>query len=104
LDRLVGPGEATAATGKWPEVREHVWENRHRTRYPEYRERGRDVGSGPTEAGRKVIGQRVKGCGMRREKTASLEVAALKALYASGLGLWDAFWKQRQPSHGCSSD
>jgi hypothetical protein len=105
LDRLDCPGGASAAAAeKWSEVREHVWKNRHRTQYPEYRERGWDVGSGPTEAGCKVIGQRVKGCGMRWEQSASLEVATLKALYASGLGLWEAFWKQRQPGHGCSVD
>jgi hypothetical protein len=105
LDRLGCPaGASAAAAEKWSEVREHVWKNRHRTAYPKYRGRGWDVGSGPTEAGCKVIGQRVKGCGMRWEQSASLEVATLKALYASGMGLWDAFWKQRRPDQGCSAD
>jgi hypothetical protein len=40
---------------------------------------------------------RVKGTGMRWLQAASAAVAALKALYASGMGLWDAFWQQRQP-------
>jgi hypothetical protein len=100
LDRLGGPAEAGAAAGKWSEVRNHVWKNAHRTAYPTYRQRGWDVGSGPTEAGCKVIGQRVKGAGMRWLQGASLEVATLKALYASGMGLWDAFWQHRQPSYG----
>jgi len=98
LDRLGCPADASAAAReKWQEVREHVWKNRHRTAYPEYRAQGWDVGSGPVEAGCKVLGGRLKGTGMRWEQTHSVEVAALKALYASGLGLWDAFWKKRQP-------
>ena len=99
MDRLGCPTTAAAAAQeKWAEVRQHVWKNRHRTAYPEYRARGWDVGSGPTEAGCKVMAGRVKGTGMRWEKTASEAVAALKALYASGMGLWEAFWTQRQPS------
>lgn len=105
LDRLGCPSEASAeARETWRKLRGHVWKNRHRTAYPEYRERGWDVGSGPTEAGCKVIGQRVKGTGMRWLQGASLEVATLKALYASGMGLWDAFWRNRQPGRGCENN
>jgi hypothetical protein len=39
--------------------------NRHRTDYPRYRACGWDIGSGPTEAGCKIIGERLKGSGMR---------------------------------------
>src|SRR6266540_3807965 len=39
--------------------------NRHRTDYPSYRQKGWDIGSGPTEAGCKIIGERLKGSGMR---------------------------------------
>jgi hypothetical protein len=98
LDRLGCPPSASAAAReKWDLLRQHVEKNGHRTEYPAYRARGWDVGSGPTEAGCKMIGGRVKGTGMRWDKARSAEVAALKALYASGMGLWDAFWKQRQP-------
>jgi hypothetical protein len=104
LDGLGCPAEAPAeAREAWRKLRGHVWKNRHRTDYPSYRAKGWDVGSGPTEAGCKVLGQRVKGTGMRWLQGCSLEVAALKALYASGMGLWDAFWKQRQPDHGSRS-
>lgn len=96
LDRLRGPTTA-AAQAKWAAVRNHVAKNQHRTAYPEYRARGWDVGSGPTEAGCKILAGRVKGTGMRWEQSASAGVAALKALYASGMGLWQAFWAQRQP-------
>lgn len=98
LDRLGCPPQVSAAAQeKWQEVRNHVWKNRHRTAYPAYRAKGWDVGSGPTEAGCKLIGGRVKGTGMRWEKARSVEVATLKALYASGMGLWEAYWEQRQP-------
>jgi hypothetical protein len=98
LDRLGCPAEASAAAvEKWSEVRNHVEKNKHRTAYPEYRARGWDVGSGPTEAGCKLVGQRVKGAGMRWLQGNSLEVASLKALYASGMGLWEAFWANRRP-------
>lgn len=98
MDRLGCPATASAAAQqRWHEVRAHVWKNRQRTKYPAYRAKAWDVGSGPTEAGCKVIGGRLKGTGMRWDKTHSVEVATLKALYASGMGLWEAFWKNRQP-------
>jgi hypothetical protein len=73
----------------------YVSENMHRMEYATYRERGWDIGSGPTEAGCKLLGGRLKGTGMRWEECPSAEVAALRALQASGEGLWEAFWDQR---------
>ena len=73
----------------------YVSENVHRMAYPDYRERGWDIGSGPTEAGCKLLGGRLTGTGMRWEECPSSEVAALRALQASGEGLWEAFWDQR---------
>ena len=54
------------------------------------------MGSGPTEAGCKVRQGRWKGAGMRWGVSGSEQVGVLKALYASGEGLWDAFWAQPQ--------
>jgi hypothetical protein len=70
--------------------------NRHRTDYPSYRAKGWDIGSGPTEAGCKIIGERLKGSGMRWVETGAATVAALRALYVSGSRLWDGFWSQSQ--------
>jgi hypothetical protein len=99
MDRRGWPsGASAAAQDKWREVRNHIDRNAHRTDYPTYRARGWDVGSGPTEAGCKVMAGRVKGTGMRWEQAASADVAALKALYASGMGLWEAFWSGRHPN------
>ena len=68
--------------------------NRHRTDYPSYRQKGWDIGSGPTEAGCKIIGERLKGSGMRWVEEGATTVAALRALYVSGAKLWDGFWSQ----------
>jgi hypothetical protein len=68
--------------------------NRHRTDYPTYRENGWDIGSGPTEAGCKIIGERLKGSGMRWVEEGAVTVAALRALYLSGGKVWDGFWSQ----------
>jgi hypothetical protein len=68
--------------------------NRHRTDYPSYRAKGWDIGSGPTEAGCKIIGERLKGSGMRWVEDGAATVAALRSLYVSSGKLWDGFWDQ----------
>lgn len=68
--------------------------NQHRTDYPRYRRDGWDIGSGPTEAGCKIIGERLKGSGMRWVEEGAATVAALRALYVSGGKVWDGFWSQ----------
>lgn len=68
--------------------------NRHRTDYPAYRAKGWDIGSGPTEAGCKIIGERLKGSGMRWVYDGAATVGAMRALYVSGPKVWDGFWSQ----------
>jgi hypothetical protein len=68
--------------------------NRHRTDYPTYRANGWDIGSGPTEAGCKIIGERLKASGMRWVEEGAATVAALRSLYVSSGKLWDGFWSQ----------
>jgi hypothetical protein len=68
--------------------------NQHRTDYPRYRANGWDIGSGPTEAGCKIIGARLKGSGMRWIEDGAATVATLRALYVSGGKVWDGFWSQ----------
>jgi hypothetical protein len=71
--------------------------NRHRTDYPAYRQKNWDIGSGPTEAGCKIIGERLKGSGMRWVEDGAATVASLRALYVSGGKVWDGFWAQPRP-------
>lgn len=68
--------------------------NRHRTDYPTYRAKGWDIGSGPTEAGCKLIGQRLKGAGMRWVEDGAGTVATVRALYLSGPKVWDDYWNR----------
>lgn len=71
---------------------EYFASNEHRTNYPEYRARGWDIGSGPTEAACKIVGARLKQSGMRWLEAGAAQVAPLRALYQSGAATWDAFW------------
>lgn len=97
LEQLVLEPEATAEVQEeLRKLRGYVKENVYRMDYPAYRSRGWDIGSGPTEAGCKLLGGRLKGTGMRWCVSGSEQVAALRALYASNEGLWDAFWEQRR--------
>lgn len=73
--------------------------NVHRTDYPTYRANGWDIGSGPIEAGCKIIGERLKGSGMRWVEEGALAVSTLRSLYVSSPKLWDGMWEQ---SHALS--
>lgn len=96
LRQLELPPEDAAVQEEWRLLVGYVQDNVHRMDYPTYRARGWDIGSGPTEAGCKVLGGRLKGTGMRWCVSGSAQVAVLRALYASGEGLWDVFWKERR--------
>jgi hypothetical protein len=76
----------------WERLKGYLRNNGHRMDYPKYRKEGLDIGSGPTEAGCKIVGQRLRGSGMKWEQGHSSQVASLRALYLSGEGLWDAFF------------
>jgi hypothetical protein len=67
----------------------------HRMDYPTYRAKGWQIGSGPVESACKtVIGQRMKGGGMRWGEDGADAVAHLRALFRSERGQWEAFWSQ----------
>ena len=88
------PGTSAAAQEELRKLIGYFENNRHRTNYPSYRAKGWDIGSGPTEAGCKIIGERLKGSGMRWVEDGAATVAALRALYVSGGKVWDGFWSQ----------
>lgn len=90
------PQASNEVREEWRKLLGYFTNNRHRTDYPTYRARGWDIGSGPTEAGCKIIGERLKGSGMRWVEAGAITVAALRALYVSGSKLWDGFWEQPQ--------
>jgi len=65
----------------------------HRMDYPGYRAKGWLIGSGPVEAAcKQVVGQRMKGSGMRWGEAGADAVCHLRALFRSEKGQWDAYW------------
>jgi hypothetical protein len=88
------PGTAAEVHEELRKLKGYFENNRHRTDYPSYRHQGWDIGSGPTEAGCKIIGERLKGSGMRWVEEGAATVATLRALYVSGGKVWDGFWSQ----------
>jgi hypothetical protein len=86
--------------GRRREVREahrllvgYIEKNEHRMDYPRYREEGLLIGSGHIEAACKaVVGQRMKGNGMRWGEAGADAVCHLRALFKSEKGQWDAYW------------
>jgi len=88
--------------GRPPAVREcHArvvtyFENQqHRMDYPEYVRKGWQIGSGPVESACKtVVGQRLKGAGMRWSEAGADSLCHLRALFKSEAGQWAGFWNR----------
>jgi hypothetical protein len=94
LRRLSVPSRAQEV---WQETVRYFTNQVHRMDYPRYRAQGWQIGSGPVEAACKtVIGQRLKGAGMRWGVTGADGVAHLRALLLSERGQWAAYWTHRQ--------
>ncbi len=77
-------------------TRGYFTNNVQRMEYPEYQAQGWQIGSGVVESACKtVVGQRLKGAGMRWSEAGAHALCHVRALYRSEKGQWDAFW-QRQ--------
>lgn len=74
----------------------YVSERRAMIRYPEFRERGWQIGSGPTEAQCKATTQRVKGRGRRWNPDNAEALMALSCLHNSDA--WQSYWKTLRPT------
>ena len=59
--------------------------------YPTFRQRGFDVGSGPTEAFCKTLTARLKGSGMKWDLPNAEAMMALAAIEQSNL--WESYWR-----------
>ena len=74
-------------------VLEYFGNNLHRMEYPEYLAEGWQIGSGVIESACKtVVGQRLKGAGMRWGEAGAHALCHVRALYRSEKGQWQAFW------------
>jgi hypothetical protein len=61
--------------------------------YPRYIRNGWQIGSGPVESACKtVVGNRLKGGGMRWGEAGTNAVCHLRGLYLSEPACWDSFW------------
>jgi hypothetical protein len=73
----------------------YVAERKDMIRYPEFRTKHWQIGSGPTEAECKTTTQRVKGRGRRWDREHAEGMMALAALQDSGL--WSNYWSSLDP-------
>lgn len=81
----------------WETTVTYFRNQQHRMDYPTYVAKGWQIGSGPVEAACKtVIGERMKGSGMRWGHEGADAVAHLRALLLSEKGEWGDFWEHRQ--------
>ncbi len=88
---LRGPGKRRAAD----QLMGYMSERREMILYPEFIEKGWQIGSGPTEATCKTLTARLKGSGMRWDTINAEGVMALEALSQSGL--WKTYWQTLLP-------
>jgi Uncharacterised protein family (UPF0236) len=73
----------------------YVAERRSMIRYPEFRRRGWQIGSGPTEAQCKASTQRLKGRGRRWDRSNAEAIMALDCLDSSHA--WRVYWANLEP-------
>jgi hypothetical protein len=95
LRALSVEGRSQSAQETYQEVLQYVENQVHRMDYPYYLEKGWQIGSGPVESACKsVIGQRMKGPGMRWGEDGADSLGHLRGLFRSEASQWDAFWNQ----------
>jgi hypothetical protein len=91
------PSRRPALRAQLEEVLQYFGNNVERMEYPEYLAKGWHIGSGPVEAAcKQVVGQRLKGTGMRWGEDGADSVSHLRALFRSEPGQWAAFWQRDQ--------
>ena len=88
LRRLRSPEKREALKS----LRKYIGSRIDMTDYPTFRKLCYDCGSGPTESVCGRLTQRLKGSGMRWEKSNAEGMMALASIYYSGQ--WDKYWKQ----------
>ena len=94
LEQLDSSAACNSARAAHADCLRYFENHRHRMDYPRYLANGWQIGSGPVESACKtVVGNRLKGSGMRWGQDGSDAVCHLRALYLSQPGQWEAFWK-----------
>ena len=94
LEGLDRRGRSAAAREVYRQVVQYVRNQVGRMDYPRYQAQGWLIGSGHVEAACKVVvGQRLKGSGMRWSAAGADAVCHLRALFKSEESQWEAFWE-----------
>jgi hypothetical protein len=95
LDAFAWPERVAGLTAARAELMTYLKNHAHRMDYPTYEANGWYIGSGAIESACKtVVGQRLKGAGMRWSERGAHEVCHVRALYRSELTQWTAFWQR----------
>ncbi len=95
--------QSRALREQWARVEEYFGNNLHQMEYPEYLAQGWHIGSGAVESACKtVVGQRLKGAGMRWGEDGADALCHIRALYRSEKGQWEAFWRRRRGTNRMS--
>lgn len=93
LEELEIPRQHAASIAARRDIVRYIRNNVERMNYPHYLKMGWHIGSGPVESACKhVVGQRLKGPGMRWGEPGTDSVCHLRALYKSEQSQWEAFW------------
>jgi hypothetical protein len=93
LGRLDVSGRPAAVQEAQRQLVGYVTNQAHRMDYPAYRAKGWQIGSGPVESAcKQVVGQRLKGSGMRWGEDGADALCHLRALFRSEASQWEAFW------------
>jgi hypothetical protein len=88
-------GRNRAARAARDDLLRYIGNNVHRMNYPRYLKKGWQIGSGSVESACKtVVGQRLKGAGMRWGEDGTDALCHLRALYKSEPVQWEAFWNR----------
>jgi hypothetical protein len=97
LRQWAWPARRSAALrAQLAEVLSYFGNNVHRMAYPEYQAEGWHIGSGVVESACKtVVGQRLKGPGMRWGPEGAHALCHVRALYRSEKGQWQSFWDRQ---------
>lgn len=92
-------GSSAAVQEEYRRQVQYFRNHQHKMDYPRYLANGWQIGSGPVESACKtVVGNRLKGGGMRWGEAGSHAICNLRALYLSEPCCWDAFWATPPPT------
>src|SRR5262249_12285708 len=88
------PRQSAALRAQRGKVARYFENNLSRMGDPEYQAEGWQMGAGES-ACKTVVGQRLKGAGMRWGEAGAHALCHVRALYRSERGQWQAFWQRR---------